>query len=209
MPTHTLLCLGDSYTIGEGVPLHESFPYQLIQLLRKEGLHFHSAEIIAKTGWTTFELKDQIAHTILLDKYDYVTLLIGVNNQYRNLSAEEYKTDFEWLLNKSISLADNNPEKVIVLSIPDWGATPFAEGRDRVTIAAEIDAFNNINESLSAVNHVHYINITPGTREVANDETLLTGDKLHYSGKEHKRWAELVLSKIFSHNWNKENKAIK
>ena len=209
MPHPNLLCLGDSYTIGEGVPLHESFPYKLVQLLRKEGLDFHAPEIIAKTGWTTFELKDQIAHTILLDKYDYVTLLIGVNNQYRNLSAEEFKTDFEWLLNKSISLADNNPEKVIVLSIPDWGATPFAEGRDRVTIAAEIDAFNNLNESLSAGNHVHYVNITPGTREAANDETLLTGDKLHYSGKEQKRWAELVLHKIISHNGNKEQKAAK
>jgi lysophospholipase L1-like esterase len=202
MPPSTLLCLGDSYTIGEGVPLHESFPYQLLQLLRAAGLRFQAPEIIAQTGWTTFELKDQIAHTILEEKYDLVTLLIGVNNQYRNLSAEDYQSDFEWLLHKAISLAGNQPENVIVISIPDWGVTPFAEGRDRATIATEIDAFNSINESLSAANHVHYVNITPGTREAANDESLLAADKLHYSAKEHRRWAELVLDNIVSHKGN-------
>jgi len=100
----TYLALGDSYTIGESVPLHESFPYQTVQLLRKNGLYFHAAEIIAKTGWTTFELAEHILHSRLNDHYDFVTLLIGVNNQYRSLSVEDYKTDFEFLLRKQFLL---------------------------------------------------------------------------------------------------------
>ena len=189
----TILCLGDSYTLGEGVPLHESYPYQLVQLLRASGLPFHAPEIIAKTGWTTFELKDQLTHTDLLKKYDFVTLLIGVNNQYRNLSAEDYQNDLEWLLLKAIGLAGNEPGHVVIISIPDWGVTPFAEGRDNVAIAKEIDNFNKINEELSVANEVHYVNITAGARESAHDQSLLAADKLHYSGKEHRRWAEEIL----------------
>lgn len=192
MAVNNILCLGDSYTIGEGVPLHENFPYQLVQILRNNGLPISAPEIIAKTGWTTFELKDQITHTTFLEHYNYVTLLIGVNNQYRKLPVEEYITDFEWLLNKAIQLADNNKKHVIVLSIPDWGVTPFAEGREREKISTEIDEYNSLNKSTALQMGVHYINITYSTREAVTDDSLLAYDKLHYSAKEHRKWADLI-----------------
>ena len=121
----TYLALGDSYTIGESVALHQSFPYQTVQLLRKNGLHFHAPEIVAQTGWTSFELAEHLLHTSLNDTYDFVTLLIGVNNQYRGLGIEDYHNNFEFLLKKSLHYTSDKPERVIVLSIPDWTATPF------------------------------------------------------------------------------------
>lgn len=189
---YSILCLGDSYTIGEGVPLHENFPYQLVQLLRKNKHHVHAPEIIAKTGWTTFELAEQILHTAFNEPYDFVTLLIGVNNQYRGLSAEEYKDDFEFLLKKAIHFAGGNAGHVIVLSIPDWGVTPFAAERDAAQIAKEIDDFNEVNTSVALQHHCHYINITDETRKAKDDTSLLTADKLHYSAKEHAVWAALA-----------------
>jgi lysophospholipase L1-like esterase len=195
---YTYLALGDSYTIGEQVPLYESFPYQTIQLLRKKGMAFHAPEIIAKTGWTTDELLEGIARTKLLPAYDYVSLLIGVNNQYRGRSAEEYAAEFENLLQKAIAFAGNNAARVTVLSIPDWGVTPFAEGRNRAQIAQEIDACNAINKYMAEQYKVQYINITPGTREATADNGLLANDGLHPSGKEYARWAER-LAEIIHH----------
>lgn len=185
---HTL-CLGDSYTIGEGVPLHENFPYQLIQLLRDKGYKFAAPEIVAKTGWTSFELLEQIERIKLNEKYDFVTLLIGVNNQYRNLSAEEFKKDFEVLLKKAIHFADGNLNNVIVISIPDWGVTPFAKDRDAVQIASEIDAYNGVCELAAQKFQVNYVAITNDTRKAATDTSLLATDGLHYAAKEHSIWA--------------------
>ena len=186
----TYLALGDSYTIGEGVPLHESFPYQTVQLLRKEGLDVNAAEIVAKTGWTTDELEANIAKTNFKKNYDFVSLLIGVNNPYRGRSIYEYAIQFEELLKKSIKFAGNKHENVFVISIPDWGATPFAEGRDRKKIASEIDAFNSINKKISEHFKVSYIEITNGSREALNNGLLVTKDKLHPSALEYKKWAE-------------------
>jgi len=188
----TFLALGDSYTIGESVPLHENFPYQTVQLLRKNNLHFNAPEIIAKTGWTTFELAEHILHTKLNEHYDFVTLLIGVNNQYRQLSVEDYKADFEFLLKKAIHFAAEKNDHVIVLSIPDWGTTPFAKDKNSQKIAEEIDAFNAINKNISAMYKVHYVEITESTRSVIKDISLVTADGLHYSGKEHAKWAEKI-----------------
>ena len=189
------LALGDSYTIGEGVPLYESYPYQAVQLLRKRGVNIYAPEIVAKTGWTTDELQAAINTAKFLPLYDLVTLLIGVNNQYRGKSAEVYAEEFETLLKQAIAFAGNDKGRVVVLSIPDWGATPFAEGRDRAKITAEIDAFNVINRKISSKYKVHYIDITPGTRLATQDPTLVTKDKLHPSGKEYAKWAE-KLAKI-------------
>ncbi len=193
--TYSYLALGDSYTIGESVPLFESFPYQFVQFLRKSGMNFQAPEIIAKTGWTTDELKIAIDKTILLPAYDFVTLLIGVNNQYRGLSIEIYEKEFEELLMNALKIASNNKNRVFVLSIPDWGITPFAADRDQKKISTEIDAFNKVNETLSKKLKVQYINITELTREAVDNELLLTNDKLHPSGLEYKRWAEKLLSK--------------
>lgn len=190
------LALGDSYTIGESVPLHEGFPYQTVQLLRKKGLHFHAPEVIAKTGWTSFELADHVLHTALSEHYDFVSLLIGVNNQYRGLTISEFENDFEYLLKKAIYFAGNKPERVIVLSIPDWGVTPFAAERDATKISSEINAYNKVCEEKVKKLGGHFIDITTQTRQAKNDETLLAPDKLHYSAKSHKVWAEKVASTI-------------
>jgi lysophospholipase L1-like esterase len=185
---NTYLALGDSYTIGEGLPLHDSFPYQLVQILRNKGHHFNAPEIVAKTGWTTFELAEHILHNQLNEKYDFVTLLIGVNNQYRNLLADYYKNDFEFLIKKAIHFSSEHPERVIVLSIPDWGVTPFAKGRDREKIRTEIDQFNKINKELTDKYGAVYLDITKTSREAANDAGLLGDDKLHPSEKQYAIW---------------------
>lgn len=194
----SIICLGDSYTIGESVALHQSFPYQLVQMLRKNNLHFTAPEIIAKTGWTSFELLEQINQNIFENSYDYATLLVGVNNQYRGLSTENFGLDFEILLKKAIDFVNNQATKVIVISIPDWGVTPFAADRDTMQIANEIDAFNGVCELLAQKYQTHFINITDSTRLAKNDKTLLTSDMLHYSEKEHFKWASKVFKIINS-----------
>lgn len=186
---YTYLALGDSYTIGEKVKAAENFPNQTVALLREQGLDFKTPVIVAKTGWTTDDLQEGIRESKLQQHYDFVTLLIGVNNQYRERTVADYNPQFETLLKKALRFARNNPRHVIVLSIPDWGVTPFADGRDRKQIAARIDEYNAANKLIADRYKVHYINITPGTREAANDKELLTNDGLHPSGKEYKKWA--------------------
>jgi len=160
--------------------------------LKKAGINITEPTIIAKTGWTTDELQDQLSRTRLAVPFDFVTLLIGVNNQYRSRSGDEYAKQFEELLQQAIGFAGGKTNHVIVLSIPDWGVTPFAEGRDRNQIAKEIDLYNSINERISKQYKVHYINITPFTREAATDKTLVAKDGLHPSAKDYTRWAEKV-----------------
>lgn len=189
----TYLALGDSYTIGEGVPVYDNFPYQTIKLLRQKGIHINAPEIVAKTGWTTDELITGIENSVLQKKYDIVTLLIGVNNQYRGRDVEEYKKQYRMLLDKAIQFAGGKKSSVFVVSIPDWGVTPFAEGKDRSKIAAEIDQYNTAKEQITKEAGVVFINITEGTRQAASDATLLAKDKLHPSGKEYKRWAEKIV----------------
>jgi lysophospholipase L1-like esterase len=188
----TYLALGDSYTIGESVPLEKNFPHQVVELLRKEKINIAASAIIAKTGWTTDELQEQLTRVRLAVPFDFVTLLIGVNNQYRGRSEKEYAQQFEELLQQAIDYAGDKTDHVIVLSIPDWGVTPFAKGRNRNEIAKEIDEFNAINEKIAKKYKVHYINITPFTREAATDRTLVADDGLHPSAKDYTRWAEKV-----------------
>jgi lysophospholipase L1-like esterase len=192
---YNYLALGDSYTIGESVPATENFPNQTARMMKTDTTELQ-VRIIAKTGWTTDELEAGIiaanAANPLLGSYDFVSLLIGVNNQYRGRSVASYRPEFEALLQKAIQYAGNRSERVVVLSIPDWGVTPFATGRDRAQIAAEIDAYNAANKQISLQYGVHYIDITPWTREAATDPTLLAADGLHPSGKEYRRWAERV-----------------
>jgi lysophospholipase L1-like esterase len=191
MSTHviSLLCLGDSYTIGEGLPLYESFPYQLMQTLRRQHVHVHAPEIVAKTGWTSFELADYLIKYVLQEKYDFVTLLIGVNNQYRGLEVADYAEEFEFLLKKAIHLAAGKPEHVLVLSIPDWTVTPFAAKEGRQAEAVIIDQYNDANRLLSAKFGTAYIDITADSRQAANDLSLLAADELHPSAKAYARWA--------------------
>lgn len=186
---HSYLALGDSYTIGDGVALYESFPYQLVQILREKGLHFHAPEIIAKTGWTTAELAEHLLHQRLNEKYDFVTLMIGVNNQYRGLGTQDYETDFAFLLRKAIHFAGAVNEHVFILSIPDYSRAPFTKGKDTSRIEEEINSFNACNRALSARYNVNYINVTEESRTSAPDRSLFASDGLHYSASRYKTWA--------------------
>lgn len=194
--SYTYLALGDSYTIGEQVPTRDNFPNQVTQLLNEKGISFQSPTIVAKTGWTTDELLNGIDKAFIKGHYDFVSLLIGVNNQYRGWSKEKYSAGFESLLKQAIGFANNEASHVIVLSIPDWGITPFAEGRNRIQIGKEIDDFNAINRQIAERLQVHYIDITPGTRKAADDASLLAADGLHPSGKEYFIWAQQVTDTI-------------
>ena len=198
----TYLALGDSYTIGEAVPLESSFPFQLMRKLRETGTQINEPEIIATTGWTTDELIQAIKEKDLKSTYDLVTLLIGVNNQYRGYSKENYRTEFNELLQTAIAYAGDNLKNVLVISIPDWGITPFAQKSDRhaAKISAEIDAFNAINKEEALKADVAYIDITPGSRKAANDLSLLAEDGLHPSGKMYAEWADVLLNLLNSIN---------
>ena len=192
MPTIYYLALGDSYTIGEGVSAEERWPHQLAKLLAREGLQT-DVTIIARTGWTVDELWEGIQSNPPGGIYDLVTLLIGVNDQYRGYSVNEYREDFRFLLGKAIEYAGGDPARVIVLSIPDWGMTPFAADRDRAQIAEEIDQFNLVNYEEAQKAGVHYADVTPISREAVSDAALIASDGLHPSGKMYALWAEKVL----------------
>ena len=186
------LALGDSYTIGESVEEGERFPNQLAALLANEGITVE-VKTIARTGWTTDELWQGIQAETLSPPYDMVSLLIGVNNQYRGRSIEEYREGFVFLLNKAIEYAGGNIRHIIVFSIPDWGVTPFAYGKDTTRIADEIDAFNRVNLEESQKAGVHYVDVTPISRLALNDKGLIASDGLHPSGSMYAQWAQLAL----------------
>lgn len=186
------LALGDSYTIGESVPEPERFPNQLAALLEKEGRTV-DLTIIARTGWTTDELWQGIQAETVTPPYDLVSLLIGVNNQYRGRDSEEYREGFKFLLDKAIEYAGGDVNRVIVFSIPDWGVTPFARGRDAQTIGAEIDAFNQINFEEAQKAGAHYVDVTPVSREAATNPALIASDGLHPSGEMYAEWASSAL----------------
>lgn len=186
------LALGDSYTIGESVPQEQSFPYQLTQRVNATALKVNVPNIIAVTGWTTDDLINAIDQSdIKTNKYDLVTLLIGVNDQYQGMSRQNYKTKFLQLLNTAIGFANGDANRVFVLSIPDYGVTPFAAGQDHV-IGPEIDQFNAINRAASLNAGVHYIDITPESREAANNPDLIAADGLHPSGQMYAKWIDLL-----------------
>ena len=191
------LALGDSYTIGELLPFEENFPSQVVALLNRQNVPIKLKQLIAVTGWTTDELSQGIQAQQPIASFDWVTLLIGVNNQYRERSTEEYATQFEDLLNQALHFAQNNPQHVIVLSIPDWGLTPFNTVKDKQQISAEIDSFNAINKAITLEAGVHYLNITSSTREHAKDPHYLAPDFLHYSKHEYAIWANAVANIVY------------
>jgi lysophospholipase L1-like esterase len=192
MPPVRYLALGDSYTIGESVPETERWPIQLAKLLENEGLAVE-VTVIARTGWTVDELWQGIQTREIDPPYDLVSLLIGVNDQYRGYEVQDYRKHFIFLLNKTIEYAGGEPDRVTVLSIPDWGVTPFAAGRDREQVARQIDEFNSVNRAESEKAGVHYMDITPISWDAAGDESLTAPDGLHPSGKMYALWAEKVL----------------
>ena len=198
------VAFGDSYTSGEAVLNNDRWPNQLCKALLKEDIILSDPVIIAKTGWTTDELLAEIQNIYpdspggfvskdQIPVYDIVSLLIGVNNQYRKLSIDTYRNEFRTLLKLAIIFANNIESRVFVLSIPDWGITPFAEGQDRGAIKEAIDMFNKTNKEETLKNNIQYIDITPISRLVDKDTSLLASDGLHPSGKMYEKWVELIL----------------
>ena len=189
------LALGDSYTIGEGVPRDGRWPELMARALRAEGIALDDPRIIAKTGWTTDELATAIDCEEPLGHFDFATLLVGVNNQYRGRSVAEYRGEFAELLRRAIRFAGTDAGRVMVLSIPDWGVTPFAraEKRDPAQVAAEIDAFNAAARQVAEQHGVAFVDITGTSRECGGEDAMLVADKLHPSAAMHASWADAAL----------------
>ena len=188
----TFLALGDSYTIGESVAIEMRWPMHLAQVLKAQESTLRPT-LIAKTGWTTDELLEGINQAALDDSYDYVSLLIGVNNQYRGRSVGSFEPEFTILLKRTIALSKNKTDGVFVLSIPDWGVMPFAEGRDRKQIAHEIDAYNARIERICKAYGVRYFNITEISRQASENADLIAIDGLHPSGDMYAAWVQAIL----------------
>lgn len=188
--SRSFLALGDSYTIGESVATQNRFPAQTVALLKNHGVNVAEPQYVARTGWTTADLQNAINKTTLKSKYDFVSLLIGVNDQYQGLDTAGYRIRFTQLLQRAIQFAENDKTHVFVLSIPDYSVTPF--GGASAKIKNEIDAFNNINNQVTIDFKVNYIDITPVSREAANDPSLTANDRLHPSAKQYQRWASLL-----------------
>jgi lysophospholipase L1-like esterase len=187
------LALGDSYTIGEGVTEVERWPNQLAQMLRAQAIDISDPHIVARTAWTTDELSDAIDDEKPKGPYHLVTLLVGVNDQYRSRPVQAFETEFAVLLRRAKRLAGNKAARTIAISIPDWGTTPFAEGRDRARISGEIDAYNRRAAALSADAGVRWVDITVMSGEMQTNPVLVAVDGLHPSGELYRRWAAAIL----------------
>ncbi len=187
------LALGDSYTIGQGVGEQDRYPFISVSRLKKEGVDIAYPEYIATTGWTTADLQSAIKSKNLSNTYSLVTLLIGVNDQYQGVAISEYRSRFSQLLQQSVELAGGDKNKVIVLSIPDYSATPFVQPFRKESVRNQIDLFNIINKQITLDSGIAYVDITTLSREAASDPSLLAGDQLHYSKKEYEKWSDLLI----------------
>jgi lysophospholipase L1-like esterase len=187
------LALGDSYTIGEAVAEDLRWPVQLVARLNRREFHFDPPEIIATTGWTTDELAaamDGKYPAGTRADFDLVSLLIGVNNQYRGRTLDEYREQFGALLERALALAGDDPQRVIVLAIPDWGVTPFGakSGRDTAQIARELDAFNAAAAEIARARGVRFVDTSAVSRQRGAE--WVAEDGLHPSGALYAAWAE-------------------
>jgi len=189
----TYLALGDSYTIGQSVTADMSFPYILVDKLNKQKIAFEPPKVIARTGWTTNSLKNAISKENIEENFDLVTLLIGVNNQFQGGSIDVFRTEFTELLEMAILFAGNNPKNVIVISIPDWGASPYALNFDRSNISQEINSFNAVKKQITLGKQVIFVNVTDITRQVQGNDVYFASDRLHFSGLMHLLWVDEIL----------------
>ena len=188
------LALGDSYTIGEGVPSDACWPAQLARALRAQRIPLDDPRVIAQTGWTTDELAAALDAAEPLGNWDFVSLLIGVNNQYRGGSATDYAREFMGLLTRAVGYAGGQAGRVLVLSIPDWGVTPFAfaQGRDRNRIGEELDAFNAAARATCALRGVAFVDVTGVSRALGGAPAMLADDGLHPSAAMYGEWTALA-----------------
>ncbi|XOV95211.1 MAG: SGNH/GDSL hydrolase family protein [Bacteroidota bacterium] len=191
------LALGDSYTIGESVDEGHRWPVELSRLLQANTEKHINTEIIAKTGWTTDELIEAIESRKLKPEYDLVTLLIGVNNQYRGYNIEQYRKEFSQLLKMAVEFAGGDNKHVFVLSIPDYGVTPFGKSKDPRKIATEINQYNEIAKEICTWNEIKFIDITDISRKADEDPSLVAEDGLHPSAEMYREWVEKAFPVIF------------
>lgn len=199
MSQKTYLALGDSYTIGEGLPLEDSWPFQLVEILNKNDFEYVSPEIIAKTGWRTDELIEAIDEK--LDKsqqFDLVSLLIGVNNQYQEKSLSKYKREFKSLLKKAITSSKYGNKSVFVVSIPDYGVTPFAIEKNKTNAIKDLLEYNAYARQLCDEYHVPYYDITALSADLGKSEMMLIEDKLHPNEQQYKSWIDSFLPQLIN-----------
>ncbi len=193
----SFLALGDSYTVATSEKKVNSWPVQLTQILKKKGVSLNSPEILAKAGWTSTDLIENMEKQQLSNSFGLVGLLIGVNNQYKNKDIDIFKREFPRLLETSIALAKNDPKNVFVLSIPDWSVTPFARFKDKKKIVKELNNYNSIIEEEAKKRGVLFIEITQSSRNAAVNPSLIASDSLHPSKKMYKLWAKKISKKLF------------
>ncbi|MEM6642914.1 MAG: SGNH/GDSL hydrolase family protein [Bacteroidota bacterium] len=201
MDTHkqySFLALGDSYTVGEAVAEEESWPMQLANRLQQDSIALN-VQIVAETGWTTDELLSGIIKADIDKSFDLVSLLIGVNNQYRGLDEDQFEKEFKVLLDEAIKFANGNNHHVFVVSIPDYGVTDFVrkEGLDPIKISRELDSYNAIAQKISILRDVTFVNISPLSRKAVDDPTLIAADGLHPSGAMYGQWVELMYQQVY------------
>ena len=190
----SFLALGDSYTIGEGVEESKRWPNQFIEIAYEKGLYFEKPKIIAQTGWKTYDLLNAINETNFTKKYDYVSLLIGVNNQFNSRSIYEFEEDLDKIMDK-IDIVRKNNGSTIIISIPDWGYTPFAESYNRDTISYEINLFNKSLKNFADKNDIKYVDVTEISRKTLTEDDLLASDNLHPNGLMYLEWAKKIYEK--------------
>lgn len=186
------LALGDSYTVGEGIAEGLCWPIQLTSILRARGIDLGDPVIVARTAWTTDELADAIDAANPCGPFELVTLMVGVNDQYRSREVKSFADEYVKLLHRAIGFAGDTATRVLAISIPDWGATPFADGRDRALIGSEIEAYNTRGAELARAAGVRWVDVTAISRAMLDDATLVAVDRLHPSGEMYRRWAELL-----------------
>ena len=188
---YSFIALGDSYTIGEGVDEDERWPNQFVDVAYENGVDFDQPMIIAETGWKTYDLLNAINQTNFTKKYDYISLLIGVNNQFNSRPIDEFEEDLNKLMDE-MNRIKKNDGNIIIISIPDWGYTPFGESNDMSDISEKINLFNSSLRKFASTNDLKYVDVTEISRRAINEPDLITNDNLHPSGIMYLEWAKKI-----------------
>lgn len=188
---YSFIALGDSYTIGEGVDEDERWPNQFVDVAYENGVDFDQPMIIAETGWKTYDLLNAINQTNFTKKYDYISLLIGVNNQFNSRPIDEFEEDLNKLMNEMKRIKKNDGN-IIIISIPDWGYTPFGESNEMSDISEKINLFNSSLRKFASTNDLKYVDVTEISRRAINEPDLITNDNLHPSGIMYLEWAKKI-----------------
>ncbi len=188
---YSFIALGDSYTIGEGVNEEERWPNQFVDVAYENGVDFDQPMIIAETGWKTYDLLNAINQTNFTKKYDYISLLIGVNNQFNSRPIDEFEEDLNKLMDEMERIKKNGGS-IIIISIPDWGYTPFGESSDMSDISEQINLFNSSLKKFASTNGLKYVDVTEISRRGINEPDLITNDNLHPSGIMYLEWAKKI-----------------